>query len=66
MKKNSYKTDLRTAYDIGYAKGWDYAYDVPKRFGAKIAASMGFCKGVKNRYRSDKYIKKYNKYGGNK
>ena len=24
-----YKSDVREAYDIGYARGWDDAYDVP-------------------------------------
>ena len=60
---NRYKSDIRTAYDIGYSKGWDDAYDIPKRFGAKTAAAYGYKKGIKCRYKSDKYIKQYNRKG---
>ena len=56
-----YGADLRTAYDIGYKRGWDDAYDIPDRFGAKFASGIGYRKGVKNRKKSDKYIKQYNK-----
>jgi hypothetical protein len=56
-----YKDDIRTAYDVGYSRGWDDAYDIPDRFGAKFAAGIGYRKGVKNRKKSDKYIKQYNK-----
>ena len=51
-----YGSDIRTAYDIGYARGWEDAYNVPKRVGAKTVASYGFKKGLKNRPKSDKYI----------
>ena len=56
-----YKEDIRTAYNVGYSKGWDYAYEIPNRFGAKLASSIGYRKGVKNRKKADKYIKQYNK-----
>lgn len=59
----NYKSDIVKAYDIGYAKGWDDAYNVPKRFGAKIAASYGYKKGIRDRRRADKYTKQYNKMG---
>ena len=58
-----YGADLRTAYDIGYKRGWDDAYDIPKRVGAKTAAAFGYQKGVKNRVKSDKYIKQYQRGG---
>ena len=29
------KSDLMDAYDIGFAKGWDDAYLIPKRMGAR-------------------------------
>lgn len=61
-----YGSALRTAYDIGYARGWDDAYEVPKKFGAKTAAAMGYKKGIRNRRRSDKYINQYGKKGGKK
>jgi len=64
-KKNPYKQDIKTAYGIGYAKGWDDAYTIPKRFGASLAASYGYKKGVRNRKRSDKYMKQYGKYSKN-
>lgn len=58
-----YGADLRTAYDIGYKRGWDDAYDIPKRVGAKTAAAYGYQKGIKNRVKSDKYIKQYQRGG---
>ena len=54
-----YGADIRSAYDVGYAKGWDDAYVIPKRFGAKTAAAYGYKKGLRNRKRSDKYIHQY-------
>ena len=60
-----YGSDLRTAYDVGYKRGWDDAYDIPKRVGAKTAAAYGYKKGAKQRVKSDKYIKQYQR-GGNK
>ncbi len=60
----NYKSDIRKAYDTGYARGWDDAYDIPKRFGAKIAAAYGYKKGIRNRRRSDKYTNQYSR--GNK
>ena len=58
-----YGADLRTAYDVGYKRGWDDAYDIPKRVGAKTAAAYGYQKGIKNRVKSDKYIKQYQRGG---
>ena len=60
-----YGSDIRTAYDIGYKRGWDDAYEIPKRVGAKTAAAYGYKKGAKQRVKSDKYIKQYQR-GGNK
>ena len=51
------KRDRDTAYDIGFKRGWDEAYNIPKRYSARSAAAQGFKKGVVNRYRSDKYAK---------
>ena len=59
----NYKSDIVKAYDIGYARGWDDAYNVPKRFGTKIAASYGYKKGIRDRRRADKYTKQYSKIG---
>lgn len=56
-----YGSDIRTAYDIGYSRGWNDAYDVPKRFGAKTTAAYGYKKGLANRRKSDKYIKQYDR-----
>ena len=58
-----YKSDVRAAYDIGYARGWDDAYDVPKRFGGKTAAAYGYRKGIKYRRKTDKYTKQYARKG---
>lgn len=59
---NKYKSDVRTAYDTGYAKGWDDAYDIPNRFLCKFVAGVGYRKGIKCRYKSDKYVKQYGRY----
>ena len=58
-----YGSDLRTAYDVGYKRGWDDAYDIPKRVGAKTAAAYGYKKGIKNRIKTDKYTNQYNRGG---
>ena len=58
-----YRADLRTAYDVGYKCGWDGAYDIPKCIGAKTAAAYGYKNGAKNRVKSDKYIKQYQRGG---
>ena len=55
----NYKSDLQKAYEIGYGKGWDDSYDIPKRVGAKTAAAYGYKKGITNRRKSDKYVKQY-------
>lgn len=60
-----YKDDIREAYDIGYSKGWDDAYTIPKRFGAKTAAAYGYKKGIKHRHRTDKYTTQYKRKGKN-
>ncbi|MBQ8212814.1 MAG: hypothetical protein IJZ80_02300 [Clostridia bacterium] len=49
------KSDKDTAYDVGFKRGWEEAYNIPKRASARSAAAQGFKKGVVNRYRSDKY-----------
>ena len=57
-----YGSDIRTAYDIGYKRGWDDCYDIPNRVGARTAAAYGYRKGAKNRRKSDKYSGQYDKY----
>lgn len=58
-----YGADIRSAYDKGYARGWDDAYDIPKRIGAKTAAAYGYKKGLAKRRKADKYTKQYNRGG---
>lgn len=58
-----YGSDIRTAYDVGYKRGWDDAYDIPKRVGAKTAAAYGYKKGIKCRIKTDKYTNQYNRGG---
>lgn len=58
-----YKSDIRDAYDIGYARGWDNAYDIPKRFGSTTVAAHGYKKGIKCRRKTDKYTKQYARKG---
>ena len=58
-----YGSDIRTAYDVGYRRGWDDCYEIPNRVGARTAAAYGYRKGAKNRRKSDKYTKQYNRGG---
>ena len=58
-KVKKYQDDLQTAYDIGYKIGWEEAHKIPNRFGARARASAGIYYGIRNRRRSDKYVKKY-------
>ena len=64
-KKPSQKVTLRAAidkaYSIGYSKGWNDAYNVPRTVGARAAAAFGYDRGVRNRRRSDTYVKRFNK-----
>ena len=57
------KDDMREAYDIGFARGWEDTYELPKRAGAKKVASKAYKEGARNHQRSDKYISKYKKRG---
>lgn len=57
-----YGSDIRTAYDLGYKRGWDDSYDIPKRFGARTAAAYGYKKGAHNRQKADKYTNQYNRH----
>ena len=58
-----YASDIRDAYDIGFARGWVESYDIPNRVGAKTAAAYGYKKGLSQHRKSDKYIKQYNRGG---
>lgn len=51
-----YRLELRSAYDVGYASGWDNAYALPKRIGAKTSAAKGFKRGLSERKKADKYV----------
>ena len=62
-KAKRYGADIRNAYDIGYARGWEDAYVIPKRVGAKTAAAYGYKIGLRNRKRADKYTNQYNRGG---
>ena len=62
-KRFSYKSDIIDAHDIGYAMGWDNAYNIPDKLFAKTVASYGFRKGMRDKFRTDKYAKTYQKKG---
>ena len=62
-RRPKYKDAMKDSYAIGYARGWEDAYELPKRVGAKTFAAMGYKKGARNRVRSDKYVSKYQKRG---
>lgn len=66
QKIKRYGSDIRNAYDIGYAKGWEDAYVIPKQIGAKTVAAYGYKKGLRNRKRADKYTNQYKNHGGKK
>lgn len=53
--------NVKAAYGIGYALGWDDCYKIPNSFGTRYAATYGFSKGIKYRKRSDKYVKQRRK-----
>ena len=57
----NYKTDLSTAYGVGYRRGWDDAYTIPRRLGSSITSAVGYNRGFVNRRKSDKYTSRYNK-----
>lgn len=59
-----YASDIRDAYDIGFARGWVESYDIPNRVGAKTAAAYGYKKGLAKRRKSDKYVAQYQRQGG--
>lgn len=63
QRGKSFKGDVVDAHDIGYALGWDHAYNIPDRLFAKTAAAYGFKKGMRNKFRTDKYAKTYQKKG---
>ena len=58
-----YKGDIRSSYDLGFAKGWDDAYNVPNRLGCRTAAAYGYRKGIKAHYKSDKFQRQYQRWG---
>ena len=58
-----YGSDIRDAYDTGYARGWVESYDIPNRIGAKTAAAYGYKKGLSRRRKTDKYLNQYNRGG---
>ena len=58
-----YASDIRDAYDIGFARGWVESYDIPNRVGAKTAAAYGYKKGLSKRRKADKYINQYERGG---
>ena len=60
--KNSvknYRGDIIKSYEAGYKRGWDDAYHIPNRLGAKSAAAYGYKKGLTNRKKADKYTAQY-------
>lgn len=61
-----YQADLRSAYDVGYARGWDNAYALPKRIGTKTFAAKGFKRGLSERKKADKYLNRYHRGGKTK
>ena len=58
-----YGSDVRTAYDVGYARGWEDAYQIPQRVGTRMAAAYGYGLGMKHRFRRDKYNAQYSRKG---
>ena len=59
----TYKGNIRSSYDLGFAKGWDDAHYVPNRLGCRSAAAIGYRKGIKSRYKSDKFQRQYQRWG---
>lgn len=62
-RRPKYKDAMKESYTIGYARGWEDAYELPKRIGARKVAAIGYQKGARNRKKSDKYVSQYKKRG---
>ncbi len=43
---SAYAKDLKKAYQVGYSRGWDDSKKIPKRLGAKTAATYGYGRGI--------------------
>ena len=56
-----YGSDMRQAYQVGYKRGWEDAYEIPNRFGARAVASYGYGRGVKKHHAADKSVENYKK-----
>lgn len=52
----SYHAAIREAYHKGYQAGWKAHEEIPKRFGSRSAARVGFSNGLRAHKKSDKYI----------
>ena len=48
-----YKSDLQTAYSIGYNAGLQDGVNIPHRFGTRSAAVIGYNNGI-SKYRKNK------------
>lgn len=55
-EKGSYKKAIQEAYNNGYRAGWAAHEQIPKRFGSRSVAKVGFSRGMSAHKKSDKYI----------
>lgn len=62
-RRPKYKDAMKDSYAIGYARGWEDAYELPNRIGAKTFAAKGYKRGARNRKRSDNYVSQYKRRG---
>lgn len=54
--KSNYRAAIKAAYNKGYQAGWKAHEEIPKRFGSRSAARIGFSNGLRAHKKSDKYI----------
>ena len=63
VKKSAvdYGSKLKTAYDVGYVRGYEDAYSLTNASFSHTAGAIGYKTGARDRKRVDKYVGKYNK-----
>lgn len=59
--KNSYRKDMERAYNSGFRAGWAAHEEIPRRFGSRSAARVGFSNGLRAHKKTDKYTSRSKK-----
>lgn len=54
-KFSAYKAEMQKAYNQGYRAGWNAHENLPKVKGSRVSAVRGYCHGMRDHKRDDKY-----------